>query len=75
MRYRESCPKHLATPIGNFIGDILAEIERRLESHSSLMVDSESSGWSDGSDGMVVSSTSFGRVLSKVKAEGKGKPR
>jgi replicative DNA helicase len=42
---------------------MLAEIERRLESHSGSTVDSESSGWFDESDGMVVSSISFGRVL------------
>ena len=63
MRYRQSSPKNLGTPIGSFIGDMLAEIERRLESHSGSMADSASSGWSDGIDGMVVSSISFGRVL------------
>lgn len=42
---------------------MLAEIERRLESYSGPMVDSESSSWFDESDGIVVTSISFGRVL------------
>jgi hypothetical protein len=64
MRNRQSCLRNSATPIGGLIGDMLADIERCLNSDNGEMGSSESCGWFDACEDTVVSSTSFDRVLS-----------